>query len=139
MDLTLHYAFVNSNPVKYAGLDLKNSPSHHSSYGYGGGGNLGSFGSLSLGGSGSSCFALNICPDLLLAAVAAGGAAAVYLLYRAITVKAGRKKRDAGSSFSMGLEMSDLWDAVNYGMIIAHYSFMTGHIFVFTGFLLWSK
>ena len=119
MDLTLHYAFVNSNPVKYAGLDLKNSPSHHSSYGYGGGsygGTGGSFGSLSLGGSGSSCFALNICPDLLLAGVAAGGAAAAYLLYTAITVKAGRKKREADSSFYTGLEMSDWWDAFHNGM-----------------------
>jgi len=94
-----------SSPQKYNGLvDLKNSPSNYHSYGHG------SFGSLSLGGAGSSCFALNICPDLLLAAVAAGGAAAVYLLYTAITVKAGRKKR----SFTL-FDSFEFWEAVNYG------------------------
>ena len=94
-----------SSPQKYNGLlDLKNSPSYQHSYGHG------SFGSLSLGGAGSSCFSLNICPDLLLAAVAAGGAAAVYLLYTAITTKAGRKKR----SFTF-FDSFEFWEAVNYG------------------------
>ena len=94
-----------SSPQKYNGLlDLKNSPSFQHSYGHG------SFGSLSLGGAGSSCFSLNICPDLLLAAVAAGGAAAVYLLYTAITTKAGRKKRSLTFFDSF-----EFWEAVNYG------------------------
>ena len=47
------------------------------------------------GGSSSqdSCFDLEICPDLVLAAVAAFGAIAFFLLYQAITVAGRRRKR----------------------------------------------
>jgi hypothetical protein len=70
--------------------DLKSSPSH----GYGHAGNTGSF---SLSGSGSSCFTINICPDLILAGIAAIGAAAFYSIYFALTTKGRRKRRDGPS------------------------------------------
>lgn len=59
------------------------------------GGNYGSFGShgsYSGMSSGTSCFTIDICPDLLIAIIAAAAAGAFFFLYQAITV-AGRKKR----------------------------------------------
>ncbi len=44
------------------------------------------------GGNDANCFDLEICPDLLLAAVGAFGAVAFFLLYQAITM-AGKKRR----------------------------------------------
>ena len=70
--------------------DLLGSDSQsHGSYGGGGG-----FGS-------SSCFTIDICPDLILAAIAAAGAAAAYLLYTAITAGR-RRKRSAGGDGDLG-------------------------------------
>ena len=51
----------------------------------------GSFGSLGMGGT--DCFTIDICPDLLLAAFAAAAAVAFWLIYTAITMNAGRRKR----------------------------------------------
>ena len=48
------------------------------------------------GGPMGSCFSIDICPDLILAAIAAAAAVAAFLIYQAITV-AGRKKRSQSS------------------------------------------
>ena len=54
----------------------------------------GQYGSYS-GGSGSdSCFTIDICPDLLIAGIAAAAAAGFYFLYQQITLKGKRKKRE---------------------------------------------
>ena len=53
----------------------------------------GGHGSFSSGGVGSgSCLSIDICPDLILAAIAAAAGAAVFVIYQAITV-AGRKRK----------------------------------------------
>ena len=44
-----------------------------------------------------SCFSLDICPDLILAAIAAAAAAAAFLIYNAI-VAAGRRRKRSGDS-----------------------------------------
>ena len=51
----------------------------------------GSFGTFGMGGT--DCFTIDICPDLLLAGFAAAAAAAFWLIYAAITMNAGRRKR----------------------------------------------
>ena len=69
---------------------------------FGGGGDLqgsssdtyGSYG----GGYGSdpgSCFSLDICPDLILAAIALAAAVAAFVLYQTITMAGRRRKREA--------------------------------------------
>ena len=45
------------------------------------------------GGSGGHCFTVDICPDLLLAAIAAAASVAFFLLYQGITMVVGRKRR----------------------------------------------
>ena len=45
----------------------------------------GGHGSYSGGGGSSSCFTIDICPDLLIAAIAAAAAGAFYLIYTGIT------------------------------------------------------
>ena len=70
------------------GQDLQSSQSQpYGSYssGYGG------------GSPGGSCFSIDICPDLILAAIAAAAAAAAFGLYIAITQAGRRKKRSDGS------------------------------------------
>ena len=57
-----------------------------------------SYGSYSgHGASPGSCFSLDICPDLILAAIAAAAAAAAFLIYNAIVAAGRRKKRSDGS------------------------------------------
>ena len=53
-----------------------------------------SHGSFSGGGGMGSCFSIDICPDLILAAIAVAAGGAVFLIYQAITVAGRRKKRD---------------------------------------------
>lgn len=50
------------------------------------------YGAYSGGGGSSSCFKLDICPDLLMAGLATAFAAFFYILHTTITMK-GRKKR----------------------------------------------
>ena len=52
----------------------------------------GGHGSYSGGGGSGSCFTIDICPDLLIAAIAAAAAGAFYLIYTGIT-KASAKRR----------------------------------------------
>ena len=47
-----------------------------------------------------SCFSLDICPDLILAAIAAAAAVAAFLIYNAIVAAGRRKKREAGAGES---------------------------------------
>lgn len=68
-------------------LDLQGSASN--SYGSHSGGGYGS--------PGGSCFSIDICPDLILAAIAAAAAAGAFLLYMAITAAGRRKKRSEDS------------------------------------------
>ena len=56
----------------------------------------GGHGSYSGGGGSSSCFTIDICPDLLIAAIAAAAAGAFYLIYTGIT-KASAKRRKRSS------------------------------------------
>ena len=57
-----------------------------------------SYGSYSgHGASPGSCFSLDICPDLILAAIAAAAAAAAFLIYNAIVAAGRRRKRSDGS------------------------------------------
>jgi len=60
-------------------------------------------------GSSSSCLSIDLCPDLIMALTAAAGAAGVYFLYTAITVKAGRK--------FPSVHFGDIWDFVLYDRI----------------------
>ena len=72
--------------------DLDASASH----GYGGA-DLTSFGT-------ASCFSIDICPDLLLAAISAAAAAAGLLIYSAIVAAGKRKKREDNDFFSSTLD-----------------------------------
>lgn len=86
-------------------LDTSASSSYGHGYGYG----HGSFGGGSslFSGTGSSCFTVDVCPDLVMALAAAAGAAGVYFLYTAITVKAGRRFPT--------FEYGNVWDFVLNG------------------------
>ena len=46
-----------------------------------------------------SCFSLDICPDLILAAIAAAAAAAAFLIYNAIVAAGRRRKRSQDDSY----------------------------------------
>ena len=70
---------------------------------------LGLFGSSSKGGQtggikDGECFKLNICPDLLIAAIALAATLAFVALFQAITMVVGRKrrKRNTEQSVSQG-------------------------------------
>ena len=62
----------------------------------------GSYGGGGYGSDPGSCFSLDICPDLILAAISAAAAAAAFLIYQAITM-AGRRRRKR----SLGQEEDD--------------------------------
>ena len=53
----------------------------------------GSYGGGSSSFGSNSCFSIDICPDLIIAAVAAAAAAGVYLIYTAIVAKGKRRRR----------------------------------------------
>ena len=68
---------------------------------------LGLFGSetKNYGGGSGECYNVDICPDILLAAIAVAASVAFFLLYQAITmVPAGKKrrKRDKEQNFYQG-------------------------------------
>ena len=74
------------------------------------------FGSFSGGGYGStppgSCFSIDICPDLLLAALAAAAAAGFVAIFIAITMAGKRRKRSEESQLSI---LSSISDILNLG------------------------
>ena len=72
------------------------------------------YGSYSGGGS-SSCFKLDICPDLLLAGLVAAFAAIFYLLHTAITMKGRKKRRSLSFNEKQVFHPKFLWDMVNLG------------------------
>mgnify|MGYP006888804581 CR=1 FL=1 len=53
----------------------------------------GGYGSFSGMSSGSNCFTIDICPDLLIAGIAAAAAAAFFLIYQGITMASRRRRR----------------------------------------------
>ena len=73
-----------------------------------------SYGSYSGGGS-SSCFKLDICPDLLLAGLAAAFAAFFYILHTAITKKGRKKRRSLSSKTESMFKLKYVWDTIHYG------------------------
>ena len=72
------------------------------------------FGSFSGGGGGggSDCFTIDICPDILIAAIAAAAAGAFYLIYQGITMAMRRRKRGF-----MQNPADEFWDMINLGKI----------------------
>ena len=62
------------------------------------------------------CFTIDICPDLLLAGIAAAAAAAFVFLYQQITLKGRRKKRAMDSeSFEFLPFHDELFDWLTVG------------------------
>ena len=70
--------------------------------------------SNSYGSSDTSCFDVDICPDLLLAGIAAFAAGAFFFLYQAITMAGKRKRRKRDVAAEEGLE-ADLADVFALG------------------------
>ena len=63
------------------------------------------------------CFTIDICPDLLLAGIAAAAAAAFVFLYQQITLKGKRKKRALDSNAFECLPFHhELFDWLTVGM-----------------------
>ena len=81
------------------------------------------FGSHSGGGYGDtptgSCFSIDICPDLLLAALAAAAAAGFFAIYIAITMAGKRKKRSSESDSSSF--QSVFADILSLGKVCSYY------------------
>lgn len=63
------------------------------------------------GGSGSDCFTIDICPDLLIAGIAAAAAAAFFLIYQGITMAVRRRKRDSSPE-------SFFWEDLMLGKVV---------------------
>ena len=61
-------------------------------------------------GGGDNCPTVDICPDLILAGLAAAGAAAFFFIYQAITVKAGRRKRRSFQNFITSYDFDHVID-----------------------------
>ena len=62
---------------------------------------------------GGSCFSIDICPDLLLAALAAVAAAGFLAIYIAITMAGKRKKRSDESEVTLFSSISDILNLGN--------------------------
>ena len=85
-------------------------------------GSLSGGGDSGMGGSGS-CFSLDICPDLILALIAAAAAGGFYFLYITITM-AGRKRKRKRSlcepqTESVGQILSDILNLGEVGYIFS--------------------
>jgi hypothetical protein len=92
---------------------------------YSGGGSYGGGGS-----PGGSCFSIDICPDLILAAIAAAAAAAAFGLYLAITAAGRRRKRSDGSEVESALgAFLPAWTGVLPGSLSD--LFNLGRVFVY--------
>ena len=69
------------------------------------------------GSPGGSCFSIDICPDLILAAIAAAAAAAAFFLYITITAAGRRRKRSDGSKEASVLDsLVQLWVPQHVGL-----------------------
>ena len=74
-------------------------------------------------GGGDNCPTVDICPDLILAGLAAAGAAAFFFIYQAITVKAGRRKRRSFQNFITSYDFDhviDFFIAGKFYIIVIH-------------------
>lgn len=60
------------------------------------------------------CFELEICPDLIMAAIAAAAAAAFYIIYEAISMK-GKRKRSLASSMAEKMSLGNMLDGFYVG------------------------
>ena len=76
-------------------------------------------------GGGDNCPTVDICPDLILAGLAAAGAAAFFFIYQAITVKAGRRKRQSFQNFITSYDFDHVIDF-----------FITGKFYLYNVILL---
>ena len=74
---------------------------------------------------GDNCPTVDICPDLILAGLAAAGAAAFFFIYQAITVKAGRRKRRSFQNFITSYDFDHVIDF-----------FITGKFYIYNVILL---
>jgi hypothetical protein len=93
-----------------------------------------SYGSHSGGGYGSSpgsCFSLDICPDLILAAIAAAAAAAAFLIYNAI-VAAGRRRKRSDGSFEDSFLSSFFQEITSGHVSLANFVNLGRYIFLHT-------
>merc|ERR1711962_1397956 len=63
-----------------------------------------------VGGNTGSCFSIDVCPDLILAAIAAAAAGAAFVIYQAITARGKkRRKREKDDTWLTGLIMQFLY------------------------------
>ena len=67
----------------------------------------GGHGSYSGGGGSDSCFTIDICPDLLIAAIAAASAGAFYLIYTGITMASARRRKRSSSYMPNDDDLND--------------------------------
>ena len=83
-----------------------------------GGGEYGGHGSFSGGGGGAgSCLSIDICPDLILAAIAVAAGVAVFIIYEAIVAAGKRRRSWSQSFFSLLLPQNmKLGDILNKGI-----------------------
>ena len=101
-------AAAGSNNGLFGDL-LGSEAGHKGSYGGHGGGFMGS----------DSCFSIDICPDLIFAAVAAAAAAGVYVIYQAIVTKGKRRrKRDSDNTWAL---LAYLPKIISVGQIFSSY------------------
>ena len=85
----------------------KLSSDHHHHFGY-----HGSYYGIS---ETYNCFEIDICPDFLLAGLAASGAAAFFWIYQAITVKAGGRRKRSLQNFITSHDFDHLIDFFTVG------------------------
>ena len=65
-----------------------------------------------------NCFKIDICPDFLLAGLAASGAAAFFWIYQAITVKAAGRRKQSFQNFIKSHDFDHLIDFFTVGFYI---------------------
>ena len=68
-----------------------------------------------VGGNTGSCFSIDVCPDLILAAIAAAAAGAAFVIYQAITARGKkRRKREKDDTWLTRLIMQFLYLGIYY-------------------------
>ena len=73
------------------------------------------------------CFTIDICPDLLISGLTAAAAAAFYLIYMAITVKAGRRKKRSPQNFFQSYDFNHLLDFFTVGKFLKNHTFFLNY------------
>jgi hypothetical protein len=79
--------------------------------------------------SGGGCFTIDICPDILIAAIAAAAAGAFFFLYEAITMAGRRRRRKRHSrQFDNASIVFDLVASGNFNQVIlSAYNYSPGN------------